>query len=202
MIRGATAYFAAFSELLRGMSITTGDRQRLSLDEGVAEAVDYVQVVRETSKKVMIVGNGGSATIASHIHTDLSHSIGMRSLVYYDAGLLTARANDFGYESAFEWSSSIWADPGDLLLAISSSGQSKNILRTVQSCASRGCNVITFSGFNEDNPLRQMGQLNFYIPSQSYGYVEMAHAILAHCIADHVLAEIGISSARAKLPTR
>ena len=132
----------------------------------------------------MIVGNGGSAAIASHIHNDLCKSVGMRALVFNETPLLTAFSNDLSYAVAFENLVNLWADNGDMLIAISSSGKSENIIRAAKAALVKGCAVITLSGFNNDNPLRQIGQMNYYVPSGEYGYVELIHSILTHYISD------------------
>ena len=132
----------------------------------------------------MIVGNGGSAAIASHIHNDLCKSVGMRAMVFNETPLLTAFSNDLSYTVAFENLINLWADNGDMLIAISSSGKSENILRAAKVALVKGSTVITLSGFKHDNPLRHMGQVNFFVPSGEYGYVELIHSILAHYISD------------------
>jgi D-sedoheptulose 7-phosphate isomerase len=78
----------------------------------------------------------------------------------------------------------LWAVEGDLLTAISSSGQSENILNSAATARALGCRVLTYSGFREDNPLRAMGDVNFYVRSESYGVVEVGHSFLAHMCTD------------------
>ena len=132
----------------------------------------------------MIIGNGGSAAIASHMHNDLCKAVGIRAIIFNEPSLLTALSNDHGYGCVFERPIELWADSGDLLLAISSSGQSENILRAVRASLAPGCQVITLSGFKSDNPLRGMGHLNFYVPAQDYGLVELVHSGLTHFLTD------------------
>ena len=85
----------------------------------------------------------------------------------------------------------MFADSGDILMAISSSGRSENILLGVEAAKRKGCKVITMSGFSPDTPLRSMGDLNFYVPSDSYGYVEITHLTLCHCILDAIISRQG-----------
>ncbi|MBI4169128.1 MAG: SIS domain-containing protein [Acidobacteria bacterium] len=161
-----------------------GQGTLLPLDEGAKRAVDLILAVRAASGKVMLIGNGGSAAIASHMQNDLCKAADVRALVFNEPTLLTALSNDDGYGSVFERPVELWATPGDLLLAISSSGRSENILRAVRKAAAAGCEVITLSGFGADNALRGMGTINFYVPSRVYGYVEVIHSALAHFLAD------------------
>ena len=135
----------------------------------------------------MLVGNGGSAAIASHIAVDLSKNAGIRATAFNDASALTCLANDYGYEDVFRKQVLYHGARGDVLVAISSSGKSPNILRAAET-ANNIMPVFTFSGFEADNPLRQMGDLNFYVPSNSYGLVETAHQLLLHYVVDNVRA--------------
>ena len=108
---------------------------------------------------------------------------GVRAMTFNNPPLLTALANDYGYETVLEGLVRLWVDQGDLLIAISSSGQSENILRAAQASLAK---VITFSGFRPDNPLRDMGYLNFYVPSWTYDDVEVAHSTLTHFLTNCV----------------
>lgn len=156
----------------------------------MAAAEGLLLEAKRQGRKVMVIGNGGSAAIASHMQTDLCHSLGIRGLVFNEPPLLTALANDNGYEHAFQRLVDLWADAGDVLVAISSSGRSPNILHACATAQNRSVRVITFSGFGPDNPLRAQGQVNFYVPNTQYGPVESAHAVLVHHLTDRVLASL------------
>ena len=131
--------------------------------------------------------NGGSAAIASHQVADFT-KIGIRALAPLDPSLLTCFANDFGYENAFANVIKVSGKRGDVLFAISSSGESRNILNAVAVAKEKKMAVVTLSGFNESNPLRKMGEINFYVPSSSYRCVESAHLFIFNCILDFFLA--------------
>ena len=175
------AHFKKVSELLLNAGITDGKGSALRLADGASAAVD---LLLEEGRKVMIIGNGGSAAIATHMHNDLCNSVGIPAMTFNESAQLTALANDHGYEQVFERPIDLWAKSGDLLVAISSSGKSENILKGVQAAKKKGCDVITLSGFRPDNPLRQLGQINFYVASQSYGEVEVSHMSLVHYLTD------------------
>jgi D-sedoheptulose 7-phosphate isomerase len=178
------------ADLLDGTQAT--DLQGAPLDQARAfrAAQELILAVRSAPGKVMVVGNGGSAAIASHLQTDLAHSLGVRALVFTEPSTLTAQANDHGYEHAYRNLTRLWADPGDLLVAISSSGRSANILGACEAARSHGAGLITFSGFAPGNPLRALGDLNFYVASAEYGPVESAHSVLLHHLTDQILASI------------
>ena len=149
--------------------------------------IDEMLRAHSVGCKVMLIGNGGSAAIASHIAVDLSKNAGIRAMAFNDASALTCLANDYGYEDVFKKQILYHGVHGDVLVAISSSGKSPNILRAAET-ANNIMPVFTFSGFEADNPLRQVGDLNFYVPSCSYGLVETAHQLLLHYVVDNARA--------------
>ena len=184
MNHSATSYFHTLSDLLLNTQVTDRDGIALSLDQGANKAVDMILSVKSASRKAMVIGNGGSAAIASHMQNDLCKAVGVRALVFSEPPLLTAFSNDHGFDCVFERPIGLWANRGDLLFAVSSSGRSENILCAVRASLARECQVVTLSGFAADNPLRHMGHLNFYNSSQSYGEVESAHSVLTHFLTD------------------
>jgi len=185
-----SAYLQTLTNTLAQTETTTADGHKLPLDTATAQACDLILGVKARGAKVMLLGNGGSAAIASHLQNDLSKAVGVRALVFTEAPLLTALTNDIGYHAAYERQVGLWAEAGDLLIAISSSGRSPNILDATQSARAKGCQIITFSGFAAENPLRQLGDLNFYIPSVAYGVVELAHQVLAHYLTDNSMGDM------------
>ena len=141
--------------------------------------------VRNNKKKVLIFGNGGSAAIASHVSVDLTKNARLRCLNFNEADLITCFANDYGFEHWVEKAIDFYGDDGDLLIVISSSGRSENMLNGVK--AARNGNfhsVVTLSGFDEDNPLNQLGDINLWSNSKSYNFVENIHQIWLLIIVD------------------
>lgn len=184
MGQDAVSYFQNLSALMIQTKVTNQKDISIPLEEGIRRVIDEIL---QNGRKVMVIGNGGSAAIASHVHNDLCKAVGVRALVFNELPLLTALSNDHGYGRVFEKPVRLWAEPNDLLFAISSSGQSENILLAVQAARDKGCAVMTFSGFSSKNPLRQMGDLNFYVPSLSYGEVEVSHLALLHFVTDRAM---------------
>jgi D-sedoheptulose 7-phosphate isomerase len=161
----------------------TADGRAIALDEGLDRAVTALPAAGGGGK-AMVVGNGGSAAIAAHLQVDLVHTLGVRALEFTAAPLLTAISNDRSYAEAFPSLVAFWATAGDLLIAISSSGRSPNIVEAARAARAKGAKVVTFSGFAPENPLRSLGDVNLYVPAEEYGLVESAHAVLAHCLVD------------------
>ena len=177
-------YFERIGKLLDGIEVTDVGGATIGLEEAIVTVVQRILRARREVKKIVLVGNGGSAAIAGHMEMDLCNRVGVRAHVFNDPPVLTALSNDFGYHTAFERMVALWVEPDDCLIAISSSGQSENIHRAVQAARTRDCGVVTFSGFRPDNPLRAMGDLNFYVASTHYGEVEVAHHVLGHYLTD------------------
>lgn len=135
---------------------------------------------------VHLIGNGGSAAVVAHAQNDLVKTAGIRALVHQDIPLLTAYANDNGYENGYAQALRAWVQPTDLVIAVSSSGTSENMLYAVNVARERGAQVLTCSGFEPSNRLRAIGDVNFYVPSSNYGYVELTHAALLHYLTDRL----------------
>lgn len=182
-------YLIKITDALNDISVLDADKRPVEPEVAIN---DVVEKILEGKNRVLIIGNGGSASIASHIVVDLWKNGGVRALAFNDASLLTCVGNDYGFERIFERPIGMFADEGDIVFAISSSGSSENILNGVKSAREKNCTVITFSGFNADNPLRNKGDLNFYVPSDSYGFVETAHLAICHYIADMIISKNGI----------
>ena len=191
----ATVYLQTLSDLLLNVEVTDARGTLIGLDGGVEQAVELLMAARAFKRKVMLVGNGGSAAIVSHVHNDLSKTLGIRALVFNETPLLTALANDSSYAHVFERPVESWAEAGDVLVAVSSSGASESILRAAKAASDRECELITLSGFRADNALRTRGRVNFYVASGVYGLVETAHAALLHCITDGAAARVSAESA-------
>lgn len=172
---------AKFGGLLRVLmvpEITERDGKKLEFSDGFLKTVSIIinQCLKERAKLIFI-GNGGSAAIASHQAMDFFNNCNIKTLTFNDPVLLTCMANDFGYENVFSRPIAVKAEKGDILVAISSSGKSQNILNAVQAAKERGCHIITMSGFGPDNPLRKEGDINFYVVSDSYRFVEATHYV-------------------------
>ncbi len=185
----AEQYYSALIGCINGIRVANGSGAGLSFAEGVELAVGLITGVAEAGCKIMFIGNGGSAAISSHMATDYWKRGGMRAVAFNDSSLITCIGNDYGYGSVFEKPIGMFADRGDVLIAISSSGRSENILLGVQAARTRGCGVVTLSGFDNNNPLFRKGDINFHVPSPAYGPVEVIHHSICHCILDTILHE-------------
>lgn len=177
-------YVKALGEIVSATRVTTRAGAEVALDKAVKDIGVETMATHEGGNKLIFVGNGGSASICGHMATDFNKNGGVRATTLNDAATLTCLANDYGYENVFAKQIQWHAASGDLLIAISSSGRSQNILNAVEAARNAGCRVITMSGFRPDNPLRRLGDLNLYVASQEYGFVEVGHLAILHGILD------------------
>ena len=152
-------------------------------------AADLIRGVGTSNNKVIVVGNGGSAAIASHLAVDLTKVAGIRAVNFNESSLLTCFANDYGYEHWVEKALGFHADQGDLLILVSSSGESANILNGAKRAVAMGLSILTLSGFANDNRLRSLGGINLWVNSRTYNIVENVHQIWMLSIVDYLVAD-------------
>ena len=160
-----------------------GEVKPSALDDAAA----IVRAAKTNKKCLFFIGNGGSAAIASHMAADYLKNGMMATQTFNDTALMSCISNDLGYQQVFSRPISVHGKQEDVLFAISSSGRSHSILYGVEMALSKRMKIITLSGFEKDNPLRNMGNINFYVPSGKYGLVEVAHHAICHTILDAVI---------------
>jgi D-sedoheptulose 7-phosphate isomerase len=176
-------FFENFNKLIN-TAITSIDNNIL------IKTADVLKNVKINNSKIIVVGNGGSAAMASHVAVDLTKAAGCRAITFNEADLLTCFANDYGYENWVEKALNFYADKGDVVILISSSGTSKNIVNGANWAKQNGLSVITLSGFNSDNPLKKIGDINLWVDSKGYNIIEMAHHIWLVAIVDYIVGNI------------
>ena len=160
------------------------DKENLN---NITKAIDFLKETKETNSKIYLIGNGGSASVAEHIAIDLTKNAGLKAMGVSGSPMLTTFANDYGYENIFKKFIEIFGEKDDVLIAISSSGASKNILNACDEANLKGMKIITLSGFLPDNPLRTKGDINFWIDSKAFGFLEILHGLILHWINDSII---------------
>jgi len=179
-----TCYVARFAEILRTAVASDASGKAIGIDVALRRIGDEMRACHHRGGRVLLVGNGGSAGICSHMAIDISKSGGIRASALNDASALTCIGNDFGYEQVFAKQVEWHASERDVLVAVSSSGQSANILNAVGAGRERCCRIVTLSGFLPDNPLRRLGDINIYLASAQYGFIEIGHLAFLHAVLD------------------
>ena len=173
-------YFSKYFETV-GQKLNSIDSAKLE------KAASMVWTAHQSGKKLIVVGNGGSAAMASHVAVDFTKAAGIRAINFNEADLITCFANDYGYEYWVAKALEAYADLGDLAILISSSGKSLNIVKGAEKAKNMGVSVITVSGFLSDNPLQKLGDLNLWADSSEYNIVEMTHHVWLVAIIDYLI---------------
>jgi D-sedoheptulose 7-phosphate isomerase len=177
-------YQAEFQQAINHIESTDASGKVIPFAEAVDQCVALLKKIQQEERRAYIVGNGGSAGIAGHTAIDLWKNGGVPTQAFNDASLLTCLSNDIGFDKVFSLPIEMFARKGDLVICISSSGNSQNILNAAQSALDKGCDVITLSGFDKGNKLKPMGHINFFVPAFSYGFAEVIHQYILHAILD------------------
>jgi D-sedoheptulose 7-phosphate isomerase len=172
--------------LLQSLVFTDASGKVVSIDIAFESWRNWTIELKRRGGTIYLVGNGASASIASHFAADLAKNAGLHTEVFSDLSLITAISNDLGYEHVFSEPLKRRGKRGDVLIAISSSGKSPNILRAVKEAKTLKMKCVTLSAMSPDNPLRGKGTLNAYIPADSYGHAETCHAAILHYWMDLV----------------
>ncbi|MFC1799071.1 SIS domain-containing protein [Thermodesulfobacteriota bacterium] len=174
---------------LNSLIVTDSQGQAMDSEAGLAKWCRMARNAKESNHTAYIVGNGASAMMASHMAADASKNGKIKCLAFNDPALMTAVSNDISYDECFALPLKRFASTGDILITISSSGTSPNIIKAIETAKEMDMSVVTLSGMKEDNRSRKMGDLNFYVPADTYGIVESSHQIILHCWLDRFIEE-------------
>tara|TARA_R100000781_G_scaffold112719_1_gene80238 strand:+ start:1161 stop:1667 length:507 start_codon:yes stop_codon:yes gene_type:complete len=136
-----------------------------------------------THPRIIVLGNGGSSSVASHISQDYMKFHGKKVSILSDPSMITMLTNDFGYDWAYQKFLQYFVEKDTLVVIISSGGESQNMINCLQWCESEGVDYGVLTGFNPENKIRTMAEhalWNYYISSEDYGVVECVHQIFLH----------------------
>lgn len=174
-------YFNDFSKALKNFIENASNEMLL---ERIGKIVSHAHL---TGSTIYLIGNGGSAAIAEHMAIDMTKNAKMRALAFSSAATITCISNDLNYENVYKKLIAAYCKKGDVLFAISSGGESANIINAVHEAKKIGMKVVTLTGFNKFNSISNLGDENIWIESHAYGYVEILHNLLLHYISDNVI---------------
>lgn len=155
------------------------------------ELIKMFSGIKEEKRQIFFIGNGGSAAIASHMTADFMKNGGMKTYSLYGHSVTTCMGNDYGYEYIFSKPLELIGNEGDLLVAISSSGNSQNIVNALDVARKKGLKMITFSGFDCKNRIINKGIYNIHVPVKHYGIVESVHNLILQQVVDTILERDG-----------
>tara|TARA_B100001287_G_C22623752_1_gene501436 strand:+ start:438 stop:980 length:543 start_codon:yes stop_codon:yes gene_type:complete len=152
-------------------------------------AAELIKKMVNNNGKIILAGNGGSAAMSSHVAVDFTKNASIRSINFNEADLITCFANDYGYENWITKALEFYSEPNDLVILISSSGSSMNVVNAAEYCNQNNIDLITLSGFSKDNSLKKLGSINFWVDSVEYNVVEMVHHIILLLLVDGFINE-------------
>ncbi len=171
---------------LEGLEAGLDSLENCACDHAFEHWKDITVRLRESGRIVYLIGNGASASMASHFSADLTKNAHVHTQVFTDLALITAVANDISYDQVFVEPLRRRLTPQDMLVAISSSGNSANVINACRFASDIGASVVTITAMEPDNKMRQLGNLNFWIPADTYGMAETGHACILHYWMDSV----------------
>ncbi|QEP45073.1 SIS domain-containing protein [Ectothiorhodospiraceae bacterium BW-2] len=173
-----------FFQRLQQAKFTNADGGQIELETAITTLLQQLINLRSERRRLFVIGNGGSAAVAGHIVNDFCNTGGLIASTIHEPALLTCYSNDYGYEQGYSRQLQTQFSSGDMLIAISSSGESANILNAVAVAIEQKGFCLTLSGFEIDNSLKKLGDINYWLPSCYYGEVEIGHLFMLHHIAD------------------
>lgn len=177
-----------YSEVIKGinnMIITDANNSEISIEQASEIWIDRAKKLRdEDNGLIFFCGNGASASMAEHMSHDWFQNAEVNTTTVAETAHLTAISNDLSYDDVFAYRINRIVTEKDIVVTISSSGNSGNVIKALETAKSKGAFCITFSGMKADNKSRKLGDLNFYVPLDAYGLVESAHAVILHSVLD------------------
>lgn len=149
-----------------------------------AEIAKLLKKLKNFKNKIIIFGNGGSANIANHIANDLTNASKITAISFADVGIITCFINDYGFENWVSKAIEYHYESGDIIILISSSGMSMNMVKAAIKCKTENKYFVTLSGFSKNNKLFKYGDCRFHVNSKSYNHIELAHMQILMSVVD------------------
>jgi len=151
------------------------------------EVSKLLTTVKNLDSKIILAGNGGSLSIAGHVSIDLINAAKIKAINLSDPNMITCFSNDYGYQNWVSRALECHANIGDILILISSSGESENMIFGAEKAKHLGVKVITLTGFSSDNALKKLGDINLWVDNSEYNIVEITHQIWLLSIIDLII---------------
>ena len=180
-------YFGMVKVGLAKTCVTDGNGTEIDIQKACEMIIDKADAVKKEKGLIFFCGNGASATMAEHMSHDWFQNAEINTTTVSETSHITAISNDCSYDDVFSFRIKRILSERDILVTVSSSGNSPNIINAIKAARENGAYIVTFSGMKADNTSRRLGDLNFYVPLDAYGLVESAHAVLLHGVLDMYL---------------
>ena len=181
-------YIDRFAKALEETEFKSGRRTASDYTEGIEMLIGAFCKHKADGSSVYFIGNGGSAAIASHMSADYLKNGRLAVVSMYSFPTITCLGNDFSYDDVFSKQLEMISKKGQLLVTISSSGESENMYRAVLAAKKKDMDLITLTGFKPDNRIRDLGDVSVYVPSEEYGIVEVIRNLILQQVVDEIAA--------------
>jgi D-sedoheptulose 7-phosphate isomerase len=168
-----------FNQIIKKCESTTSINDRMEIDGAFSLAKEYLETTKKLDGVVYIIGNNQAA---SKISTELIKNLNISSSSLLDLNLLMSFTCEYGYENSYTKPLNVLLRENDLLIAMSNSGQSPNVLNATYFARRKNIKIITMSGGTYYNQLRQIGDLNFWFNSTDYILIEMSYSFILNTI--------------------
>lgn len=145
-----------------------------------------IKKLENFNKQLLIFGNGGTSAIANHMANDFMNVTKIKTLSFSDSSLITCYSNDYGYENWVCKTIDNYSEKGDIVILMSSSGMSPNMIKAAKKCKKEKIFFITLSGFDKKNKLSKFGNIRIHVDSKSYNYVELSHLQILMAVVDNL----------------
>lgn len=146
-----------------------------------------IKKVKKNKSKIILIGNGGSAATAGHLLVDFTKQARIKAINFNEISLITAFANDYGFENYIYKALEFYAHKKDLVIFISVSGNSKNLVNGIKYCRKKNIKTISFTGSNKNNKLNKYSNIFLHIPSYAYNIVECMHLMYLTYLVDKII---------------
>ena len=157
-----------------------------NFENQIVKSANMLKECKKNNNKVILFGNGASASIANHVSVDLTKNSKFRSVNFNESNLITCFANDYGYENWIKEALNFYYDEGDIVILVSSSGNSKNIVNAAKWLIKKNALLISLTGHKKNNNLNKINKkgVSFWVDSMSYNYVEISHLFILLTLVD------------------
>ena len=177
-------YFEAIKKGLEN-TIYEVDQKSIKKEDFFGQLVSLTNKTKKINGRFFLIGNGASAAFSNHMALDWSKNGGVNSFSLSDSALLTALSNDYSYDDAFvEFLRIRDVSKNDIVITVSSSGNSTNIVKVLNYCKTANIKSVGFSGLKDDNYTRSLANFSLYVPKKTYGIVECVHQVFLHLWLD------------------
>ena len=156
-------------------------------NDKIVKLSKLISNIKKKNKKILVFGNGGSAAIVNHFTVDITKMYKVKCINLNESSIITCFSNDFGFDNWIKEAINYYADKDDLVILVSSSGMSMNMVNGGKKAIQQKCKLVTFSGFNKNNKLRKLGNINIWVESNIYNFVENLHQIYLLSVVDLLL---------------